>query len=234
MEQKIVILTGAGVSAESGLNTYRDKGGIWEKYDLMELATPEAFAANPTKVHEFYNLRRGIVAEVQPNAAHRALANLQSDYTGEVFLVTQNVDNLHEKAGSDPVYHMHGELAKVRCSLCHTVIDTLDDIDTSTKCGQCGHIGGMRPHVVWFGEMPFYLEKIEEKLQQCDLFISIGTSGTVYPAAGFVRAAKMSGAKTVELNMEPSEGQHLFDQGLYGPATEVVPTFVDKILKGEI
>ncbi|MFC7049322.1 NAD-dependent deacylase [Emcibacter nanhaiensis] len=228
--ERIIILTGAGVSAESGLDTFRDKGGIWEKYDLTQVATPEAFARDPDMVHEFYNLRRSAVKSVNPNAAHLALARLERDYPGEVLLVTQNVDDLHEKAGSRHLCHMHGELGKVRCTSCREVMDWWDDLTTEAICPLCGKSGRLRPHIVWFGEMPFDLNKIGQFIETADLFISIGTSGTVYPAAGFVQAAMDAGAHTVELNREPSDGFSLFDETHYGPATEVVPQYVEKLL----
>ncbi|WP_321389523.1 NAD-dependent deacylase [Emcibacter sp.] len=228
---RIIILTGAGISAESGLDTFRDKGGIWEKYDLTQVATPEAFARDPDMVHEFYNLRRGMVKNVHPNPAHKALARLEQEYPGEILLVTQNVDDLHEKAGSKNICHMHGELGKVRCQACREVMMWWDDLDRHTDCPVCEKKGRIRPHIVWFGEIPFDLNKIGQYLENSDLFISIGTSGTVYPAAGFVQAAMDAGAHTVELNREPSDGYSLFEETHYGPATQVVPQYVEKLLK---
>ncbi len=238
--RRIVILTGSGISAESGLHTFRDKGGLWEKYDLMELATPEAFARNPARVHEFYNLRRAGLREVSPNAAHEALVRLEREFPGDVFLITQNVDDLHERAGSRTLYHMHGELCKIRCTVCGVVKNWSRELTVTTPCPACDTSGTLRPHIVWFGEVPFYMTEIEALLRECDLFLSIGTSGTVYPAAGFAARAKAGGARTVELNLEPSQGQgterevdqgELFDEGYYGPATRVVPAFVDELLK---
>ena len=228
--QRIVILTGAGLSAESGLGTFRDKDGLWSKYDLMEVATPEGFARNPEKVHAFYNLRRNMHANVVPNAAHRALAHLEQSYSGEVWIVTQNIDELHESAGSHCLIHMHGELYKALCAHCGDRRPWRDELSTDLVCPSCKAIGGMRPDVVWFGEMPYQMDGIVERLAACDLFISIGTSGTVYPAADFVMDARQAGAHTVELNLEPSEGVSMFAEAHHGKATEIVPTFVDRLL----
>ncbi|MBL4801404.1 MAG: NAD-dependent deacylase [Emcibacter sp.] len=229
--RNVVILTGAGISAESGLDTFRDKGGIWEKYDLMELATPEAFAQNPDLVHEFYNLRRAGVKKVDPNAAHYALARLEEKYSGEITVVTQNVDGLHERAGSKNMLHMHGELNKVRCGACGAVRFWSDDLSRASVCPCCGQAKHLRPHIVWFGEVPFHMDEIDGLLQQCDLFISIGTSGSVYPAAGFVQIATEYGAETVELNLVPSDGKNLFATGCYGRATEVVPDYIAELVR---
>ncbi len=231
---RIVILTGAGISKESGLDTFRDVDGIWSKVDLEDVATPEGFRRNPAMVQDFYNSRRrGLVSDnIRPNAAHEALARLEQDWPDEVLLVTQNIDNLHERAGSENRIHMHGELLKARCGRCGTVGERTGDIAVDETCGDCGAQGTLRPHVVWFGEMPLEMERIYAALAGCDLFMSIGTSGNVYPAAGFVQEARMTGrTHTVELNLEPSEGATLFAEAIYGPATAVVPTFVDKVLK---
>lgn len=229
--KNIVILTGAGISAESGLDTFRDKGGIWEKYDLMDLATPEAFARNPDLVHEFYNIRRAGVKKVRPNAAHYALARLEEKHTGNVTIITQNVDPLHERAGSRNLLHMHGELNKVRCMSCGHIREWIDDLLTTTICPSCEKAGNLRPHIVWFGEIPFHIEEINIRLEQCDLFISIGTSGSVYPAAGFVQAAQGFGAETVELNLEPSDGRNIFTVAHYGKATKIVPEYVADLIR---
>ena len=229
----IVILTGAGISKESGLHTFRDPDGIWAKYDISEVATPDAFAANPDLVHHFYNDRRAglIDPAVQPNAAHHALAKLEADWPGEVLLVTQNIDDLHDRAGSKNLIHMHGELLKIRCNHCDLLTHWADDLAKETPCPSCDKAGGLRPHVVWFGEMPLEMERIYEALGKCGLFISIGTSGNVYPAAGFVQIAQEDGeAETVELNLEPSSGATLFEYSQYGPATELVPAFVARLL----
>lgn len=228
----IVILTGAGISKESGLHTFRDADGIWATVRVEDVATPEAFARDKARVHAFYNARRRQLAEsgVQPNAAHLALARLERDWGGDVLLVTQNIDDLHERAGSRNLLHMHGELLKARCALCEHVRDWRVSLDASLKCDACGEVGGLRPHVVWFGEMPLFMDEIGAALETCALFVSIGTSGNVYPAAGFVAAAREAGAHTVELNLEPSQGASLFEERDYGPATEIVPAFVDELL----
>ncbi len=229
---QIVILTGAGLSAESGLSTFRDADGIWAKYDYRDVATPEGFLRNPDLVQDFYNQRRRNLENVRPNAAHQALAKLEHHHSGQVLIVTQNIDPLHEAAGSKNIIHMHGELLRALCSHCQASVEWNDDISTTTPCPTCNNLGGMRPDVVWFGEIPYKLEKIAEALTQCDLFISIGTSGNVYPAAGFVATAREIGAHTVELNLEPSEGASLFDEKIHGPATKVVPAYVDQLLSG--
>ena len=231
----IVALTGAGISKESGLDTFRDEDGIWHKVDLEDVATPEAYRRDPGTVQAFHNdLRRGLLSDnIAPNAAHRALAALEHDWPGELLLVTQNVDDLRERAGSRNLVHMHGELFKARCEGCGAVHAWRDDLSADTVCAACGAAGGMRPHVAWFGEMPFEMDRIYEALLRCDLFVSIGTSGNVYPAAGFVQEAIFRNrAHTVELNLEPSEGASLFAEKIYGPAGEVVPAFVARLLAG--
>jgi NAD-dependent deacetylase len=229
--QRIVVLTGAGISAESGLGTFRDKDGIWTKYDLEEVATPQGFARNPAFVHEFYNARRVNLRDAAPNAAHVALAELERRHPGQVLVVTQNVDDLHERAGSRNVLHMHGELLKARCESCGQVANWPGDLGTDTLCPACRVPGYVRPHVVWFGEMPFHMPKIELELAVCDLFVSIGTSGNVYPAAGFVAEVRRHGrAHTVELNLEPSEGASQFAEARQGPATAMVPAFVNELI----
>ena len=223
--RSIVILTGAGISRESGLHTFRDADGIWATVNIEDVATPEAFARDPGRVQEFYNQRRrGLVDNrIAPNPAHLALADFEAAFAGDFLLITQNIDDLHERAGSRKLIHMHGELAKARCGNCGDVIEWRQDLSVDTVCSACGRAGGMRPHVVWFGEMPFEMDRIYEALEACDLFVSIGTSGNVYPAAGFVQAARMAGARTVELNLEPSEGASLFEEAVYGPAGTIVP-----------
>ena len=227
---RIVILTGAGLSAESGLGTFRDEGGIWTKHDLADIATPEGFARNPALVQDFYNARRSQAAEALPNAAHLALARLESEHASAVLTVTQNVDCLHEAAGTSELIHMHGELFKAWCPACDWRDAWRSDITPQTPCPACGKTGSLRPDVVWFGEMPYRMDEIYSALGACDLFISIGTSGSVYPAAGFVVEAASARARTVELNLEPSEGASLFDDARHGPATEVVPAFIDHLL----
>jgi NAD-dependent deacetylase len=232
----IVILTGAGISKESGLDTFRDKGGIWEKVSIEEVATPEAFEANPERVQQFYNDRRRQLTQdrPEPNAGHEALVRLEREWPGEVLVVTQNIDDLHERAGQDNLIHMHGELRKARCTDCAVVVACEDDLQPATGCPHCD-TGTLRPHVVWFGEMPFQMDRIFDALQRCGLFLSVGTSGSVYPAAGFVQEVLRRGqAHTVELNLEPSDGSVLFHATRHGPASEVVPAFVDDLLAGRL
>ena len=225
----IVILTGAGLSAESGISTFRDKDGVWAKYDLEDVATPQGFARNPLLVHEFYNKRRRDHALVKPNAAHHALARLEQNHPS-VTIVTQNVDALHEQAGSKNPIHMHGELLSALCARCDARHRWTADIGLDTACPACKRDGGMRPDVVWFGEMPYRMEAIAQALDRADLFLSIGTSGNVYPASGFVAQARANGAHTVELNLEPSSGASLFHEAIHGPATQVVPKYVERLL----
>ncbi len=231
---RIVILTGAGISKESGLETFRDPGGIWSRVRIEDVATPEAFTRDPERVHGFYNARRqGLLSDnVRPNAAHLALARLESEWPGEVLLVTQNIDDLHERAGSRNLIHMHGELLRALCLHCRGVEVWRDDMALDSVCPTCGRAGGLRVNVVWFGEMPFEMERIYQALAGCDLFISIGTSGNVYPAAGFVAEVRGTGrGATVELNLEPSEGHSHFTESHYGPASEIVPIFVETLLQ---
>jgi NAD-dependent deacetylase len=230
--ERIVVLTGAGLSAESGVPTFRDKAGIWAKYDYRDVATPEGFARNPARVHEFYNMRRRAHAAIVPNTAHAALARLEREHPGDVWIVTQNVDALHEGAGSRNLIHMHGELFRALCNGCGARMPWSDDLSLATVCPSCAATGHMRPDVVWFGEMPYHMPRIVELLDAADLFISIGTSGNVYPAAGFVAEARAAGAHTVELNLEPSEGRSFFAEAVHGPATHVVPAYVDRLLNG--
>lgn len=229
----IIVLTGAGISQESGLETFRDKDGIWSKVRLEDVATPEAFRRDPELVQGFYNARRqGLLsAGIKPNAAHQALARLERHWPGEFLLVTQNIDDLHERAGSNNLIHMHGELLRAICLSCGKTSDCRQDISAASPCPHCGGTGGLRPDVVWFGEMPYQMQRIYAALGKCDMFISAGTSGSVYPAAGFVAEMMQSGsAQTVELNLERSDNAALFSEGRYGPATEVVPAFVDQLL----
>lgn len=231
---RIVVLTGSGISAESGIATFRDPDGIWSKFDYRDVATPEAFDGNPARVHDFYNTRRRGCAGVAPNAAHLALARLEQAVAaragGSFALVTQNIDALHEAAGSRNLIHMHGEILKALCSRCQARQSWTGDLSTEVTCPSCGKAGGMRPDVVWFGEMPYHMERIGELLAAADLFVSIGTSGAVYPAAGFVAQARQLGAHTVELNLEPSDGVSLFHEAIHGKATEIVPAFVARVL----
>lgn len=230
--RRIVVLTGAGISQESGLDTFRDPNGIWSKYRVEDVATPGAFARDPRKVHDFYNLRRRnlLSGHVRPNAAHAALAELERRWPSEFLLVTQNVDDLHERAGSRKLIHMHGEMRKARCAACGAVIVNDADLSVETTCAACTRPGFMRPQVVMFGEMPLEMERIGAGLAACDLFVSIGTSGNVHPAAGFVAEANAAGAHTIELNLEPSLGHSHFAESRYGKATEIVPDFVAALL----
>ena len=226
----IVILTDAGISAESGLGTFRDKGGLWTQHRVEDVATPEGFARNPQLVHDFYNARRAQAADARPNAAHAALAELEAKLDGEVLIVTQNVDSLHEKAGSRNVIHMHGALDKALCAACEHRWDAPRVMAPDDACPRCG-TPATRPDVVWFGEIPYGMEEIGEALSKADLFVSIGTSGEVYPAANFVAEADHFGAHTIELNLEPSAGASLFAECHFGPASETVPEWVADELK---
>ncbi|MEZ6024403.1 MAG: NAD-dependent deacylase [Hyphomonadaceae bacterium] len=232
--RKIFILTGAGISAESGLSTFRDKDGLWEKHPIEAVASIEGYEKDPARVLEFYNLRRANLAAAKPNPAHFALAKLEAEWAkrgGEVTLCTQNVDTLHEQGGSQRVIHMHGALDKIRCHDCGAVSLADGDLSLALGCAACGRTGGMRPHVVWFGEMPLELDAIYDALEQADLFVSIGTSGAVYPAAGFVAGARQAGIPTMEINLEPSENAALFDDARIGKASEAVPTWVEDLIR---
>ena len=228
----IVVLTGAGISQESGLATFRASGGLWEQERIEDVATPQGFARNPTKVYNFYNTLRKRLRQpdTTPNAAHLALAKLEAEGTEPILVVTQNVDDLHERAGTQNVLHMHGELLKARCTACSHIHPWQTDFDATTTCPYCKEKGYLRPHIVWFEEMPLYMNAITSALSQCRLFVSIGTSGNVYPAAGFASEAKAYGAKLLELNLEPSKGTSLFDDGRYGPASIVVSEWVTELL----
>jgi NAD-dependent deacetylase len=228
--RNIVILTGAGVSAESGLATFRGPDGLWEGHRVEDVCTPEAFARDPEVVHAFYDARRAKLATVEPNAAHEALARLDSEWRGELLLVTQNVDDLHERAGSKRLLHMHGELTSGWCLSCDQRFAWAGPMGTTAECPNCATIGLMRPDIVWFGEMPYEMERIDEALRRCHLFVSIGTSGAVYPAAGFVQTARYCGARTLEMNLEPSLGSYMFDKSRTGPAGELVPLWVEEVL----
>ena len=224
----IVILTGAGVSAESGLGTFRDKDGLWTQYDLADVATPEGFARDPAKVHAFYNARRANARAALHNAAHSAIARLQaSDHA--VTLVTQNVDDLHAAAGSTDVIHMHGRLSRALCAACDYRWPSPEQMSPDDPCPSCRQ-PAIRPDIVWFGEMPYFMDDIQTALLTADLFVAIGTSGTVYPAAGFVEIADAAGADTLELNLEPSDAQSAFADARYGLATDIVPAWVDEMI----
>ena len=229
--RNIVILTGAGISAESGLATFRGPGGLWEGHRVEDVCTPEALAHDPVLVHRFYDERRAALGRVEPNPAHRAIARLQRDWAGEVLLVTQNVDDLHERAGSPQVLHMHGALLSALCAHCGVRSPWEGNLPPAACCGDCD-VAALRPDIVFFGEMPYEMDRIEAALARADLFVSIGTSGAVYPAAGFVQAARHHGAATLELNLEPSAGSAWFDETRLGPAGELVPAWVDALLAG--
>ena len=231
MTPKIVILTGAGISAESGLGTFRDAQGLWSQHRIEDVATPEGFARDPDLVHRFYSARRIQAAAAQPNAAHHALARLEAEWPGEVVIVTQNVDGLHEAAGTRQVLHMHGTLAGALCSACGHRWPAAPEMTPTTACPACNRPAA-RPDVVWFGEIPYYMEEILTHLGEADLFAAIGTSGQVYPAAAFVQEAAAQGARTVELTLERSEISRAFESRRFGPATEVVPAWVEDLLAG--
>ena len=220
--RRIVVLTGAGISAESGLRTFRAADGLWEDHRIEDVASPEGYRRDPKLVHDFYNARRAALGAAAPNAAHLALAEFESRYTGEFLLVTQNIDDLHERAGSKRLLHMHGQLRQVRCDACDRISAIEDALGPRTRCPDCQG-GFLRPHIVWFGEMPLYMDEITAALERCSLFVAIGTSGQVYPAAGFVRIAAAGGAWCIEANLEASAVAAGFNEHRTGPATEVVP-----------
>ena len=226
----IVILTGAGVSAESGLATFRGPEGLWEGHRVEDVCTPEAFLRDPALVHAFYDARRSKLGTVAPNAAHEALARLDAEWPGELLLITQNVDDLHERAGSKRLLHMHGELTKGWCLACDKRFAWTGDMGVGAECSLCGATGKVRPDIVWFGEMPYEMDRIDQALQRADLFVSIGTSGAVYPAAGFVQTARYCGARTLEMNLEPSLGSTFFDESRIGAAGKLVPEWVEEVL----
>lgn len=226
---RVVVLTGAGISAESGLPTFRDPDGLWEGHRPEEVATPEAFEVDPELVHRFYDARRAALGQVEPNAAHRALARLEQQLGDDFFLITQNIDDLHQRAGSRRILPMHGRLRSAYCLHCGERSHWLGTLADRPACPACG-ARELRPDVVWFGEVPHGLLRIEKALEHADLFVSIGTSGVVYPAAGFATIAHSAGARTLELNLEPSEGAFFFDEARRGPATVLVPAWVDEVL----
>jgi len=228
--RNIVILTGAGVSAESGLATFRGPDGLWEGHRVEDVCTPEAYARDRALVHAFYDARRAKLGTVQPNAAHEALARLDVEWPGELLLVTQNVDDLHERAGSKRLLHMHGELARGWCLACDERFPWTGPMGEAAHCPSCSVEGQVRPDIVWFGEMPYEMDRIEQALRDCDLFVSVGTSGAVYPAAGFVQTARYCGAQTLEINLEPSLGSVYFDESRIGRAGELVPAWVAEVL----
>lgn len=225
--ERIVILTGAGISAESGVPTFRGPDGLWEGHRVEDVATPEAFGRDPILVQRFYDARRAALANVAPNAAHLALARLDAEWEGSLLLVTQNVDDLHERAGSMRLLHMHGELKSALCLSCGIRAGWDRQLIDGPACPECGVPGGLRPDIVWFGEMPYHMEEIADALESADLFVAIGTSGQVYPAAGFVDMARSAGARTIEINLEPTSS--LFDEHRTGPASELVPQLVAEL-----
>jgi NAD-dependent deacetylase len=227
--KKIVILTGAGISAESGLGTFRDEGGLWAQHRVEDVATPEGFQRNPKLVMDFYNARRAQSATALPNAGHKALARLEAGFAGEVVLITQNVDDLHEKAGMKRVMHMHGALSGALCAACDHRWPAPMIMAPGDACPAC-KAPGARPDIVWFGEMPYDMERIYDHLADTDLFASVGTSGNVYPAAGFVSEARRNGARTVEFNLEASVAGPLFQDRRLGPASETLPAWVSELL----
>jgi len=228
--RNIVILTGAGISAESGVATFRGPDGLWEGHRVEDVATPEAFVRDPDLVHAFYDARRAKLATVEPNAAHRALARLDAEWPGELLIVTQNVDDLHERAGATRLLHMHGELKSAWCLGCDGRMPWEASLSDRPACPACAVPGGLRPDIVWFGEMPYEMERIDRALMDADLFVSIGTSGAVYPAAGFVQTARYCGAQTLEMNLDPSLGSFHFHESRIGKAGELVPEWVGEIL----
>ncbi|WED28279.1 NAD-dependent protein deacylase [Vibrio sp. DW001] len=230
--KNIVILSGAGISAESGIKTFRAQDGLWENHKIEDVATPEGFHANPDLVQDFYNKRRRKLQseQIKPNLAHKALGRLEAELDGKVTVITQNIDNLHERGGTKNIIHMHGELLKARCSESSQVVEHKDDIETGELCHCCQIPVQMRPHIVWFGEMPLRMGDIYSALEEVDLFISIGTSGVVYPAAGFVHDARMHGAHTIEINLEPSAVESEFEEKRYGKASIEVPKLVAELL----
>jgi NAD-dependent deacetylase len=228
--RNIVVLTGAGVSAESGLATFRGPDGLWEGHRVEDVCTPEAFRRDPALVHAFYDARRAKLKQVEPNAAHHALARLDAEWPGAMLIVTQNVDDLHERAGARRVLHMHGELKSAWCLACDARMPWGEALGSNPPCLACAVPGSLRPDIVWFGEMPYGMERIDRALMDADLFVSIGTSGAVYPAAGFVQTARYAGARTLELNLEPSLGSYHFHESRIGRAGELVPAWVDEVL----
>jgi NAD-dependent deacetylase len=227
--RNIVILTGAGVSAESGIDTFRSAGGLWEQHRVEDVATPEGFARDPDLVLRFYDMRRAAIQKAQPNAAHWAIAALDAQWRGDLLIVTQNVDDLHERAGAKRLIHMHGEHLNAWCTACDTRSTWRDTLADRPPCPACG-TAALRPDIVWFGEMPYQMDEIDAAIARCDLFVSIGTSGAVYPAAGYVRTARHYGARTLELNLDPSQGSIHFHESRMGKASDLVPVWVEEML----
>jgi NAD-dependent deacetylase len=230
-KQRLVILTGAGISADSGVPTFRAADGLWEGHRVEDVATPEAFVSDPALVHAFYDARRANLAAVEPNPAHLALAELERRWAGDFLLITQNVDDLHERAGSQCLVHMHGELKRGWCLACDQRFPWTGPMGEGARCPSCATPGEVRPDIVWFGEMPYEMDRIDEALRSCDLFVSIGTSGAVYPAAGFVQTARYVGAHCVELNLDPSQGSIFFHDTMLGRAADIVPAWATELLR---
>lgn len=231
--QNIVILTGAGISAESGLATFRSANGLWNNHKVEDVATIEAFERNPAYVHEFYNELKKELVKAKPNAAHLAITRLQNEYPAQISVITQNVDTLHEKAGNKNVYHIHGQINQAVCLNCGHILETFGDVDTETTCPHCSIAGMMKPNIVFFGENLLCMDKVDRLLANCDLFLSIGTSGVVFPAASFVQIAKYNNARTLEFNLEPTSNNYYFDKHIYGQAGTTLPAFVDELLKNQ-
>ena len=227
----IVILTGAGISAESGLATFRASNGLWNNHKVEDVATVEGFARNPAYVHDFYNELKLELVKAQPNTAHLAITHLQKEYPANISVVTQNVDTLHEKAGNQNIYHIHGQINQAVCQHCGHILETFGDVDTQTQCANCNVVGMMKPNIVFFGENLLYMDKVDKLLSNCDLFLSVGTSGVVFPAASFVQIAKYNGAKTFEFNLEATSNNFYFDKHIMGPAGTTLPAFVDELIK---
>ena len=228
--KNIVFLTGAGISAESGLSTFRSENGLWNNHRVEDVATIEAYFRNPDYVHDFYNNMRPELLKAEPNPAHLAISELQEKYPAQISVITQNVDTLHEKAKNKDIYHIHGQINQIVCMNCGHIFETWGDITSQDKCEHCGTVGMLKPNIVFFGENLLYMNKVDNLLKSCDLFISVGTSGVVYPAAGFVQIAKMFGADTIELNMETTSNNSLFDRHIYGPAGTTLPSLVNELL----
>lgn len=226
----IVILTGAGISAESGLATFRASNGLWNNHRVEDVATIEAFERNPAYVHDFYNELKKELVKAQPNAAHLAITRLQNEYPANISIVTQNVDTLHEKAGNQNIYHVHGQIDQAVCLNCGNILQTFGDIDTETVCPHCQIAGMMKPNIVFFGENLLYMDKVDDLLRHCDLFLSVGTSGVVFPAAAFVQTVKYYGAATYEFNLEPTSNNFYFDKHIFGSAGTTLPAFINELI----
>ncbi len=232
--KNIVVLTGAGTSAESGIDTFRSAGGLWEQHKVEDVATPEGYFKDPKLVHHFYNLRRAALKNVKPNAAHEALARLETELAecgGNLTIVTQNVDDLHERAGTKNIIHMHGILTSMLCGICEHRWHWAEASSTETLCPSCHVKGSPRPDIVWFGEIPYHMDTIEKAIEACDLFVSIGTSGAVFPASGFVQMARALVKDTLELNLETTQGSHFFHESRFGPAGTLVPEWAEELVR---